>query len=142
MVFGCQGTGDNAQAQKAELMGTFKDVPLIFGAGDNGYKNGMDTPYHPDFDAKFHNIYPKEKKGTLAFGNHDWVRQIAINVWIARYYKWLPEGEKAGINQAAHTFYHELEEVFLQRFTLFQQDEIPWDALGTGICLIIFLLHS
>lgn len=108
IVFGCQGSGKKAQIDTAKLMDEVADksnVVCAFGAGDNVYDWGANSPYAPVFQDFFHRIYTNsifKKLNNLPFwmalGNHDGnfhaKARLSLN----------PTGEKTEIQEVEHSY--------------------------------------
>lgn len=128
IVFGCQGHGDEAQKKTAALMAD-KGVKLAFGAGDNFYDYGIDSPISNVVHERFHAVMPPDIKCIMAGGNHDRRMLNAAKSLYSQYIRWQTQGDDPFYNQIAITYHSSDEEEHHRVVALYQQEKIHVDDL-------------
>lgn len=132
LVVGCQGSGNDAQKNIAELLHTIAtsvatetDSVLVIFLGDNLYEYGAKSPTDPGFDERFHHLYYPSMRAFIVLGNHD------ANYHSKRVFDVTnPSGEEAELNEVAHTYLFHKSQDIETAFNIFSQDDIFLEDLS------------
>src|SRR3990167_2149643 len=136
LILGCQGSGNDAQKNVAELLHhiTVQTTPaFVLMLGDHLYDYGAKSPGDPGFNERFHHIYHPAMRAIMILGNHDanyHSKRVLDVTYANRRIIVYPSGEEAEMNEVAHTYLFHKSQDIETAINIFQQENITLNDLS------------